>query len=272
MPAQTQVLIAGAGPIGLTAAIELARRGIVCRIIDPLLEPPQYAKAVGVQPRTLEVFEGMGVLRRVLDAGVQMRGQVVYVNGEQVAKLDLALPDDVPFGFLSIPQYATERILREELAMHGVQVERGVRLAGFEQDADGVTATLADGAGEQTVRAGIPGRRRRSPQHRPQGAGPDVRGCGLRGAVHARRCRGGLVDARAATASAPCTRPTVSPTTCSYASRCQVRSMLLVQALVGRAIECRCWCPTSWRRRRPSVASPMASRAPSSRSCTTSRR
>ena len=153
MPAQTQVLIAGAGPIGLTAAIELARRGIVCRIIDPLLEPPQYAKAVGVQPRTLEVFEGMGVLRRVLDAGVQMRGQVVYVNGEQVAKLDLALPDDVPFGFLSIPQYATERILREELAMHGVQVERGVRLAGFEQDAGGVTATLADGAGEQTVRA-----------------------------------------------------------------------------------------------------------------------
>ena len=95
----------------------------------------------------------MGVLRRILDAGVQMRGQIVYVNGEQVAKLDLALPDDVPFGFLSIPQYATERILREELAMHGVQVERGVRLAGFEQDADGVTATLADDAGEQTVRA-----------------------------------------------------------------------------------------------------------------------
>jgi 2-polyprenyl-6-methoxyphenol hydroxylase-like FAD-dependent oxidoreductase len=95
MPPQTQVLIAGAGPIGLTAAIELARRGIARRIIDPLLEPPQYAKAVGVQPRTLEVFEGMGVLRRVLDAGVQMRGQVVYINGEQVAKLDLALPDDV---------------------------------------------------------------------------------------------------------------------------------------------------------------------------------
>ncbi len=90
MPAQTQVLIAGAGPIGLTAAIELARRGIACRIIDPLLEPPQYAKAVGVQPRTLEVFEGMGVLRRVLDAGVQMRGQLVYVKGEKVAKLDLA--------------------------------------------------------------------------------------------------------------------------------------------------------------------------------------
>ena len=60
---ETQVLIAGAGPIGLTAAIELTRHGVDCRIVDPLLEPPQYAKAVGVQPRTLEVFEGMGVLR-----------------------------------------------------------------------------------------------------------------------------------------------------------------------------------------------------------------
>jgi hypothetical protein len=51
-----QVLIAGGGPIGLTAAIELARRGVAYRIVDPLVEPPQYAKAVGVQTRTLEVL------------------------------------------------------------------------------------------------------------------------------------------------------------------------------------------------------------------------
>jgi 2-polyprenyl-6-methoxyphenol hydroxylase-like FAD-dependent oxidoreductase len=157
--AETEVVIAGAGPIGLTAAIELARRGIACRIIDPLLEPPLYAKAVGVQPRTLEVFEGMGVLRRILDAAIQFRGQLVYVNGQKVGELDLTVPVDVPFGFIAIPQYETERILREELALHGVDVERGVRLAGFDQDADGVTVSLAvgdgdsDGHGDQTVRA-----------------------------------------------------------------------------------------------------------------------
>ena len=147
-----EVLIAGAGPIGLTAAIELTRRGIACRIVDPLLEPPQYAKAVGVQPRTLEVFEGMGVLRRILDHAIQMRGQVVYVNGEQVGRMEMAVPADVPFGFIAIPQYVTERILREELANRGLHVERGLGLQGFEQDADGVTATLDGDSGPQRAR------------------------------------------------------------------------------------------------------------------------
>jgi pentachlorophenol monooxygenase len=67
-----QVLIAGGSPIGQTAAIELARRGIARRIVDPLVEPVHYAKAVGVQPRTLKVFEGIGVLRRIQDAAVLM--------------------------------------------------------------------------------------------------------------------------------------------------------------------------------------------------------
>lgn len=152
--ADTDVLIAGAGPIGLTAAIELARRGVAVRIVDPLLEPPQYAKAVGVQPRTLELFERMGLLTEVLDAAVQLRGQLVYVNGEPAGQIELALPGDVPFHFIGLPQYATERILRDELATHGVVIERGLRLSGFEQDAEGVSATLSDGDGAlQTVSA-----------------------------------------------------------------------------------------------------------------------
>ncbi|BBX02351.1 pentachlorophenol monooxygenase [Mycolicibacterium moriokaense] len=150
---KTDVLIAGGGPVGLTAAIELTRRGIDCRIVDPLAQPPQYAKAVGVQPRTLEVFESMGILTRILDAAIQMRGQIIYVNGENVGQIDFTIPSDVPFGFIAIPQYAAERILRDELALRGVHVERGLRITGFDQDADGVRATLAGDGGEQTVQA-----------------------------------------------------------------------------------------------------------------------
>ncbi|SNS92682.1 FAD-dependent monooxygenase [Rhodococcoides kyotonense] len=140
------VLIAGAGPIGLTAAIELRRRGIGCRVVDPLIEPPQYAKAVGVQPRTLEVFENMGVAQAVLDASIPMRGQIAYRNGEEAGRIELSLPPDVPYLFVGLPQYETERILTERHSELGGVVERGVGLASFEQDADGVVATLSDGS------------------------------------------------------------------------------------------------------------------------------
>ena len=118
-----------------------------------MLEPPQYAKAVGVQPRTLEIFEGMGVLRQVLDEAVEFGGQIVYVDGQEVNRLDWPSLPDIPFGFIGIPQYETERILRERLAGLGTQIERDVRLVGFEQDDEGVTATLEGPDGEETVRA-----------------------------------------------------------------------------------------------------------------------
>ncbi|AQA05298.1 pentachlorophenol monooxygenase [Mycobacterium sp. MS1601] len=145
----TDVLVAGGGPIGLAAAVELNRRGVDCHIVDPVVQPPQYAKAVGVQPRTLEVFEGMGILQAILDQSIPMRGQVVYVNGARVGELELRLPPDVPFGFICIPQYATEAVLRDELVRRGVFVQRGVAVTGFQQDDDGVTVEV----GSQRVRA-----------------------------------------------------------------------------------------------------------------------
>ncbi|MFD3459633.1 FAD-dependent monooxygenase [Nocardia fluminea] len=149
----TDVLIVGAGPVGSAAALEVARRGVRCRIIDARSDPPQYAKAVGIQPRTLELFEAMGILREVLDAGILLRGQIVYINGAEVDRMDLTLPPEVPFGFLGLPQYETERILRRHLESLGTRVERGVRLVGFTQDEDGVDAVLAGPEGEHTVRA-----------------------------------------------------------------------------------------------------------------------
>ncbi len=148
----SEVLVVGAGPIGLTMAIELRRRGVACRIIDPLLEAPQYAKAVGIQPRTLEVFEGMGVLKHALDAGIQMRGQIMYVNGAAAGRIDMKVPPDVPFGFIGLPQYEAERILTQALESLGTTIERGTKLIAFEQDDDGVSATLAGADGEETAR------------------------------------------------------------------------------------------------------------------------
>ncbi|WP_331767606.1 FAD-dependent monooxygenase [Embleya sp. NBC_00896] len=150
----TDVLIAGAGPVGLSAAAELRRHGVRCRLVDRLPARLPYAKAVGIQPRTLEIWDRMGLVRTVLEAAVPLRGQLIYVNGREQTRIDLALPPEVPYGFAALPQYETERILEAYVASLGTVIERDTELLSFIQDADGVTARLrsASGAAEE-VRA-----------------------------------------------------------------------------------------------------------------------
>ncbi|MEV0414093.1 FAD-dependent monooxygenase [Streptomyces sp. NPDC050448] len=150
--AAADVLVAGAGPVGLTAAAELRRRGIACRVVDRLPARLPYAKAVGIQPRTLEIWDRMGFVRAALEAAVPMRGQLTYVNGVEQPRLDLVLPPEVPYGFAALPQYETERIIEEFLERFGTRIERGTELVSFAQDADGVTCRLATPSGEEEVR------------------------------------------------------------------------------------------------------------------------
>ncbi|MFJ6482437.1 MULTISPECIES: FAD-dependent monooxygenase [unclassified Streptomyces] len=145
----TDVLVVGAGPVGLTAAAELRRRGVTCRIVDRLPARLPFAKAVGIQPRTLEVWDRMGMVRAALEAAVPMRGQFLYVNGVEQARTELAVPPEVPYGFAALPQYETERILDEFLGRFGTAVERGTELASFTQDADGVTCRLHTPSGAE---------------------------------------------------------------------------------------------------------------------------
>jgi 2-polyprenyl-6-methoxyphenol hydroxylase-like FAD-dependent oxidoreductase len=122
-----EVLVVGAGPVGLTMAAELARHGVRCRIIDKLAAPSGYCKAIGVTPRTLEVWDDMGIAREMNDAGLCLRGMRMIIAGQPTDSV-IDFPE-LPYGNLGLPQFATERILTEHLTRFGIAVERGVTLS-----------------------------------------------------------------------------------------------------------------------------------------------
>jgi 2-polyprenyl-6-methoxyphenol hydroxylase-like FAD-dependent oxidoreductase len=144
-------LVVGAGPTGLTMASELRRHGMGCRIIDRLSQPSRVSKALGIQPRTLELFEKMGIVDAVLTRGVQVHTANIYGIGQRVSRLDLrCVPSRYPF-LLSLPQWVTEEILGAHIRQQGIEVERGVSLISLRQVRSGVEVVLelADGRLEQ---------------------------------------------------------------------------------------------------------------------------
>ncbi|MFE9426083.1 FAD-dependent monooxygenase [Kitasatospora sp. NPDC006697] len=147
------IIVVGAGPVGLTTALELARRGVPVRIVDRLAEPTTESRAIVVHARSLEMFERLGLVDEVIRAGVRTTAMEMHADGEVVARIALDLVDS-PFPYsVTLAQTETERILTEALAGHGVTVEREVTLTGLTQDEHGVEATLehADGSRETAV-------------------------------------------------------------------------------------------------------------------------
>jgi 2-polyprenyl-6-methoxyphenol hydroxylase-like FAD-dependent oxidoreductase len=145
---QPQVTIAGAGPTGLALACDLARRGVAVRVIEAAAEPFKGSRAKGLQPRTLEVFEDLGILEGVLAVGGDyppFRAHLgpLSIPAGRLNKI-LAPKPDVPYPNLwMLPQWRTCELLLARLAALGVQPEFGAALEGFVQDATGVTATVA---------------------------------------------------------------------------------------------------------------------------------
>ena len=138
-----EVIIVGAGPVGLTAALELKRRGIHPRIIDKTSGPAGQSRALGVNPRTLDILEPSGVSERLLKIGNRLQRAFVVEGGRTLFTLRIErLRHDRPF-MLIVPQSETERILIEALQELGVEVEWNTELMELSQIEDEVTAVIA---------------------------------------------------------------------------------------------------------------------------------
>lgn len=136
------VLIVGAGPTGLAAAMSLARAHIPVRLVDKALQPNPYSRAIGIQARTLELFEQHRLIEPFLELGHRARIANLFSNGMRLARLDFdPLHTRYPY-LLFLDQSVTERLLTEHLATLGVTVERGVELTMFAQGSASMQATL----------------------------------------------------------------------------------------------------------------------------------
>ncbi|MEE2949891.1 MAG: NAD(P)/FAD-dependent oxidoreductase [Pseudomonadota bacterium] len=134
-PQDGPVVIAGAGPVGLTLAVELHRRGLPFRIVDRRKgpTPPEESRALAILPTTLAVLKSSGVADRLLADGHPIRQMEMRFGPGRSVRLPLSdAPTDTPF-ILSLPQGRTERHLLAWLEERAVAIEWGVAVEDVSQ-------------------------------------------------------------------------------------------------------------------------------------------
>lgn len=155
---EVDVLVVGAGPVGLMAASQLARSGVSVRLVDAAAGPATTSRALGVHARSLEIYDQLGILGDLVAHGTRVNAFIRH-QGEGTSRSDFDFGNlTSQFSYMfDIDQVIIERVLRGHAASVGVAVEWNTRLESFQHDDEGVTAQLrsADGtdARDETVRA-----------------------------------------------------------------------------------------------------------------------
>jgi 2-polyprenyl-6-methoxyphenol hydroxylase-like FAD-dependent oxidoreductase len=141
----TEVLIVGAGPTGLMLANQLARRGVPVRIIDRHSGPAQQTRAIGVQARTLEIYQKLGIAAQALALGAVTRGVNMWAGARHKARIPVGdIGRDLsafPY-LLMLGQDDNERIMSARLRELGVSVDWSTELIALEQSAEDAVARI----------------------------------------------------------------------------------------------------------------------------------
>ncbi len=154
-----EVLIVGAGPTGLSMAIELKRLGVPFRVVEKSLRGAQYSQALVVQARTLEQFERYGIAETAVKSGRPLKHASMISEGRTIISFSLdKIPGHYPF-VLFLPQNETEALLIEHLESLGGRIERGVEMISIKEKGNGAEVQLraADGTVEDTTASWVVG-------------------------------------------------------------------------------------------------------------------
>jgi 2-polyprenyl-6-methoxyphenol hydroxylase-like FAD-dependent oxidoreductase len=140
-----EVVVVGAGPVGLAVAVGLRLRGHEVVVVDKQAEGTNASRACVVHPRTLEMLDSLGVTATMVKRGLPLVDFAVRDGDRRLLPVEFGeLPTDYPF-ILMIPQYQTEQVLLERLQELGGSVRRPSTAVDVQQSADGVTVTLDSG-------------------------------------------------------------------------------------------------------------------------------
>ncbi|WP_344107772.1 NAD(P)/FAD-dependent oxidoreductase [Kribbella alba] len=145
IPERTEVLVVGAGPVGLAVAVSLVQHGREVTVIDRQAAGANTSRASVVHPRTLELLEQLGVTKRLTELGLHVE-QFNIADGDRTlvpVRFD-GLPTAYPY-VLMVPQNVTEQVLLDRLEELGGSVRRPYVAAGVKQTADGAEVTLDSG-------------------------------------------------------------------------------------------------------------------------------
>src|SRR5947207_15204654 len=119
----TDVLIVGAGPVGMFLAHECARRGLRWRLIEARKAQSEHSKALAIFPRTLEIFDMAGLVAPFLEQANRVTSVAVVTPARRLAHMSFT-PEETPYPFVAmVPQDVTERLLVEQLRGAGGEVE-----------------------------------------------------------------------------------------------------------------------------------------------------
>jgi 2-polyprenyl-6-methoxyphenol hydroxylase-like FAD-dependent oxidoreductase len=140
-----KVLVIGAGPTGLTAALALAKEGVTCRIVERRTAPSELSRAVGIMPVTIDTLRSLDAADRILSEAMPLRKIHITRGGKTVMCLDTSSAHYSDRVMLGLPQNRTEEILRDALAVRGIHVEYGQAVEEIEAEEREVSAQFADG-------------------------------------------------------------------------------------------------------------------------------
>jgi len=140
--AKPKILIIGAGPVGLTAANELARYGFTPTLIDSRQTPYTNSRAVIVHSDVIRMLAPCGAAKGIFASAMNVPNVDVFRDGKHAVRFKISALKDDNFRVLGIAQDQFEQHLIDSLAKYGVAIRKGARCDAISQDADGVTVQI----------------------------------------------------------------------------------------------------------------------------------